>query len=88
MFVHMTFLRTFLWGSGCASLRLERIFMYMYMRMYMYMYMRMYMYVTYENLCQGFRMRLFEIPEDGEEWTEIDNFDSDDLWSSKVCACA
>ena len=48
----------------------------------------MYIYVTYENLCQGFRMRLFEIPEDGEEWTEIDNFDSDDLWSSKVCACA
>jgi hypothetical protein len=29
-------------------------------------------------------MRFFEIPEDGEEWTEIENFDSDDLWSSKV----
>jgi hypothetical protein len=54
----------------------------------MCIYKCVYIYMTFENLCQGFRMRLFEIPEDGEEWTEIDNFDSDDLWSSKVCAWA
>ena len=36
----------------------------------------------------AFRMRLFEIPEDGEPWEEIENFDSDDLWSSKVCVYA
>ena len=46
------------------------------------------MYDFFENFCQGFRMRLFEIPEDGAAWMEIDNFDSDDLWSSKVCLCA
>jgi len=36
---------------------------------------------------EGFRMRLFEIPQDGEPWDELENFDSDDLWSSKVCVC-
>jgi len=33
---------------------------------------------------QDFRMRFFEIPQHGEEWDEIQNFDSDDLWSSKA----
>ena len=32
-----------------------------------------------------FRMRFFEIPVVGAEWDEIENFDSDDLWTSKVC---
>jgi hypothetical protein len=31
------------------------------------------------------KMRLFEVPQDmGEAWDEIENFDSDDLWSTKV----
>jgi hypothetical protein len=45
VYIYMTFWRIFVWGSGCASVRLERIFMYMYMRIYMYMYMRMYVYI-------------------------------------------
>ena len=33
----------------------------------------------------AYKLRLFEIPtENGPDFTEIENFDSDDLWSSKV----
>jgi hypothetical protein len=33
----------------------------------------------------AYKLRLFEIPTDnGPDFTELENFDSDDLWSSKV----
>jgi hypothetical protein len=33
-----------------------------------------------------FKMHLYEIQQNSDEWEQIENFDSDDLWSSKVSA--